>query len=132
MKIEKFNEALISPALSIPGTTNSEKIYTMYSKPIRQMVIDKFNKEGYKLYYYNDFQIIEITNIANAKSSTRNMTWLKNWGNFIFFLNDEEYALSLKKTNKCKELYDAYMKQAEQLIKLPESSIYYDILKMKK
>lgn len=124
MKIEKFNEVLSAP--------KSEKVYTMYSDPIRQMVIDRFNKEGYKLYYYNNFQLIEITDLSKAKSSTRNSTWLKVWGNFIFFLNDKEYALALEKTNKCKELYDAYMKQAESVALLPESSIYYDILKLGK
>jgi predicted DNA-binding protein YlxM (UPF0122 family) len=123
MKVEKFKEANV-PVNPLIG----DKIYTEYSSPIRQMVIDRYNREGYKLYYYNDFQLIEITELSHSR--TTNSAWLKKWGNMIFFLNEKQHALAVKKTDKCKELYDAYIKQAESVALLPESAIYYDILQV--
>jgi predicted DNA-binding protein YlxM (UPF0122 family) len=125
MKVEKFKEAN-TPVNPLLG----DKIFTEYSKPIRQMVIDRYNIEGYKLYYYSDFKIIEIADLSNARSTSHNNVWLKKWGNMIFFLNEKQHALAVEKTDKCKELYDAYIKQAESVALLPESAIYYDILQV--
>ena len=116
MEIRKFNA---------DSTNNNDKVYTIHGRmPLRQMVIDSYNKQGYKLYYYSDFKLIEIT-----KATFRNV-WKDAWGNIIFFLNDSEYDDAMKSINKSKELYDAHLKSAEIVAELPMSHIYHNILKL--
>ena len=114
MEILKFNESISA----------EDRTFKIHGKPLRQMVIDSYNRQGYKLYYYTDFQLIEI-----KKATFRNI-WNNAWGNIIFFLNDSEYDEAMKSINKSKEFYDAHLKAAETVAELPLSSIYYDILKL--
>lgn len=106
----------------------NDKIFLEHrGKEIRQMVIDKYNSLGYKLYYYKDFQLIEINKVVHSNGRK---TWGKDWSDFIFFLNNEEYEYAMKVILKSKELYDQLLEQAKTVAELPLSSIYYDILKL--
>jgi hypothetical protein len=116
MKIERFNENIDS----------KDRIFIIHGKPLRQMIVNSYNTQGYKLYYYNDFKLIEILSV-NGRNLHREPTWEKYWGEMIFFLNEEEYDNAMKLINKSKELYDQYIKQADTVAKLPLSYIY-DIL----
>jgi hypothetical protein len=113
MEILKFNEN-IAPS--------DRMFFEFKGKDIRQMVVDSYNSKGYKLYYYSDFKLTEITTVKNIK-------WKKEWGEFIFFLNQNEYDNAMSVINKSKELYDAYMKQIENVKQMPLSHIYHDTLK---
>lgn len=119
MKIEKFNESLSA----------QERVFKFNGKPLRQMIIDSYNKQGYKLYYYYGFQLIEIESIRGKIDRTN---WKKDWGTIVFFLNESEYNAALKLINKSKELYDLYLKNAKHAAELPLSHIYYSILKLGK
>lgn len=116
MEIKKFNANAAS---------SKDKVYTIHGKPIRQMNIDSYNSQGYKLYYYSDFQLIEITSLIGVK-----FNWKDAWGEIIFFLNDEEYDNAMKSILKSKELYDAHLRSAKLIAELPMSHIYHDILKL--
>ena len=126
MKIDKFNEAF---------SNNDNRVFTPGGKKVMQRTVDFYNKEGYKLYYYKDFKLHEIEKVSDFKSGVSNnpfgAEWNK-WGEMVFFLNEEEYAKSMKLITTSKELYDSYMKQAETVKELPLSHIYYDVLKMGK
>ena len=126
MKINKFNEAF---------SNNDNRVFTPGGKKIYQRTVDFYNKEGYKLYYYNDFKLHEIEKVSDFKTGVSNnpfgVEWNK-WGDIIFFLNEEEYAKSMKLIKISKDLYDSYIKQAETVKELPLSQLYHDILKMGK
>jgi hypothetical protein len=113
MEILKFNEN-IAPS--------DRMFFEFKGKEIRQMVIDSYNSKGYKLYYYSDFKLTEIVTVKYRN-------WKKEWGEYIFFLNENEYDNAMKVINISKELYDAYMKQIETTKEMPLSHIYHNILK---
>lgn len=113
MEIKKF---------SASQQSGKDKIYHKYGKRIYQRILDSFNSEGYKLYYYRDFNLIEII-------SLKKLNW-NIWGNDIFFLNESEYQIAMNTINKSKELYDKYLEQAETISKLPLSTIVHEILKI--
>ena len=117
MKVQRFNVNL---------ATNKDKVYTIHGrKPLRQMVINSYNSQGYKLYYYNNFELIEITSLAGVQNN-----WKNTWGEIIFFLNEEEHASAIKIANKSKELYDKHIESANTISKLPLSYIYDNVLKL--
>lgn len=124
MKINKFNEAFAS---------NDDRVFTPGGKKIYQRTVDFYNKEGYKLYYYKDFKLHEISKISEFKSGVSTnpfgAEWTK-WGEMIFFLNEEEYVAAKLKIEKMKELHDKYLEQAKNVESLPLSHIYHDVLKM--
>ena len=80
-----------------------------------QRIVDSYNSQGYKLYYYKDFNLIEITNVKVEKWST--------WGKQIFFLSQPEYERSMKGMNIQKELYDRHIEAANLVAQLPLSTI---------
>lgn len=124
MEIERFD------ASKIPG---KDRYFRKYSV-IKQYQIDSFNQQGYKLYYYKDFQLIEIQNINEEKKKIKNKTWgdtWDNWGEEIFVLNQQEYDLAMKGIKSSKELYDAHIEAAKTVAQVPMSAIYYNILKVK-
>ena len=121
MEILKFNENVIS----------EDRVFHKYTKnALYQRHITYYNSIGYKLYYYKNFNLIEITKVTNSSSNTWGKNW-DVWGDMIFFLNDEEYKNSMKLINKSKELYDAHLKQIGNIKKMPMAYIYHDILKLK-
>ena len=63
MKIEKFNENLSA----------QERVFKINGKPLRQMIITSYNNQGYKLYYYKDFQLTEITSIKGIDRTKSTM-----------------------------------------------------------
>jgi len=119
MDILKFNENL----------SVSDRSFHEHGKDINQRIVDTFNSKGYKLYYYKDFELIEIESIGRIKLGRSN--WKKEWGNLIFFLNDTEFVAADRVNKKCKELYDMHLKQAELETEMPMSYIYHNILKKK-
>ena len=116
MEIKKFNANAAS---------SNDKVYTIHGTPIRQRIVDSYNSQGYKLYYYKDFELIEINSLIGVKYD-----WKDAWGEMVFFLNQEEYEKTMKLIRTSKELYDQYLKQAETVAELPMSHIYHDVLKL--
>ena len=106
MEIKKFNAS---------QTAAHDRIFHEYGKKIYQRIVDSYNSQGYKLYYYKDFNLIEITNVKVEKWST--------WGRQIFFLNQSEYEQSMKGMNIQKDLYDKYIEAANTVAQLPLSTI---------
>jgi hypothetical protein len=133
MEVKKFN------ALEKSG---KDKIYQRGGKKISQRIIDSYNEQGYKLYYYDKdkFDLVEIerlklsTDKANAKArSIKSSDYLDEWsiwGEEIFFLNDEEYNKAMNIINKVKDITEKYYKQIENVSKLPMSTIMYEIIKI--
>jgi len=113
MEVLKFNENI----------KITDRSFYEHGKSIHNRTIIYYNSLGYKLYYYKNFDLIEITSVR------KNSIWKKEWGKLIFFLNDAEYNDVIKMNMKCKELYDMHLKQAELEAEMPISYIYYDILK---
>lgn len=91
------------------------------NKKISQRIIDNFNSKGYKLYYYKNFELIEITNIKSK--------WETKWSSIIFFLNDEEVEKSKETVKLSKEIYNKYIEQSNLIAEYPLSFIYNTILK---
>lgn len=123
MNILKFNENL-----------NTEKrVFKKYDRDIKQYLIDSFNNKGYKLYYYKDFNLIEITKVKNNTNKTVNSPWGEEWdkwSDIIFFLNDTEYENAMKLIKTSKELYDQHIESANKIAQMPMSHIYHNILKL--
>ena len=116
MEIERFD------ASKIPGKNRYFKKYSV----IKQYQIDSFNQQGYKLYYYKDFQLIEITNIKKEEAKIKNKIWGNTWdiwGNQIFFLNQQEFDLATKGIKSSKDLYDKHIEAANTVAQVPMSAL---------
>lgn len=109
---------------------NEERVYRKNGKDLYKRTIDHYNSKGYKLYYYKNFELIEIPSVRRDGLLGK-FKWNDNWGTIIFFLNDPEYNQAMKIINKSKELYDQHIKSANTISKIPLSSIYHDILQLK-
>ncbi len=110
MNIVKFNENI------------KQKTFFENGKKVRNMLINSYNLQGYKLYYFENFNLIEITKVGDE--------WNKKWGKMIFFLDEDEYNDAMSIIEKNKVLYDKTIKQSELFLELHLSSIFYDILKL--
>ena len=100
--------------------TAKERVFRI-SENLTEKIIDSYNLQGFKLYYYKEnFELIEILKFDK---------WEKEWG-IVFFLNDNEFKLSTKMINKCKDIYDNHMNTADAVTKVPLSLIYHNILKV--
>ena len=117
MDIKKFNEEPIK-----------DRIFTEHGKILHQRVITYNNSLGYKLYYLLNFNLIEIEKAVFHRDG-RN-SWGKNWGEFIFFMNEKEYNEANDFNMKCKELYDQHILAAKKVTELPLSNIYEKVLKI--
>lgn len=126
MKIDKFNEAF---------SRDEDRVFTPGGKKLYQRTVDFYNKEGYKLYYYNNFKLHEIVKVNDYKSGVSNnpfgVEWNK-WGDMVFFLNEDEHVKAMKMITLSKDLYDKYLEQAENVKSMPLSHIYHDVLKIGK
>lgn len=123
MEIQRFD------ASKIPG---KDRYLHKFSK-ISQLLIDSYNQQGYKLYYYKDFDLIEINDIKKEERKIKNKTWGGTWdiwGDQIFFLNQEEYDLAMRGIKSSKDLYDKHIEAANLLKQVPMSAIYHNILKV--
>lgn len=85
---------------------------------INKKKLEYGNSIGYKLYYYKNFELFEITKIKYKNN------WDDNWGDTIFFLNNNEFEYVNKLISKSKELYDEHIKGAKLIAKMPMSAIY--------
>lgn len=115
-------------------TSGEDRFFRPYGKKLYQRHIDSFNEQGYKLYCYKDFKLIEITNLKEEKKKGDKIPWGDEWnvwGPQVFFLNDKEYEHAMKVTNKAKELHDKILEQAKTIAEIPLATIYSDILKIK-
>jgi len=117
MEILKFNENI-----------HSDKVFFVHREPIYQRIIDYNNSQGYKLYYYENFKLIEIESVGRME---KRIKWKAIWGDMVFFLNDSEYEQAMKVINTSKDLYDKHIKSANTVAKMPLSNIYHNILKIK-
>lgn len=94
---------------NIPQELIKYKVVQKYQKIPKSYVVEHFNKLGYYLYYINNNQLIEIEDIRKYNQATNiNIVW-KALGEFIIFLNQDEYdkySSALNNINKLKELYD--------------------------
>lgn len=114
MEIEKFKD-----------DTNFKQIYTRRDL-LKQRIIDIGAKYGYKLYYYqkpikidDGFKLIEITKIGQRLDN-----WEDKWGEYVFFLNADEYNVANKIIGGSKKKYDAHIEAMKLLSELPLSQIY--------
>jgi hypothetical protein len=103
-----------------------DKIFYQYGNKIYQGMVDSYNAQGYKLYYYKNFELIEILSVRKEKWNL----WC-NQNFFIFFLNDAEYKLAMKGIGTSKALYDSHIEAANIVAQVPISVIYHNILKVK-
>ena len=116
------------------NSDGKDRYFMPYGKKLYQRTIDSFNEQGYKLYYYKDFNLNEIKSIDKAIKKANKMPWGDEWDIWngqVFFLNEKEYDHAMKVINKSKELHDQLLEQAKTVSELPLSSIYHDILKIK-
>lgn len=113
MKIKKFDEI---------ENKKDNVIYQHDIPYLQSHKINSMNSKGYKLYYYKNFDLIEI-------HISRNSKWKSDYGDVIFYLNDEEYNKSIDIIKKSKDLYDKYIEQSKLMKELPVSKIIYDIVK---
>ena len=94
---------------NIPQEIIKYKVTKKYQKIPKSYVVEHFNKLGYYLYYINNNQLIEIEDIRKYHESPNiNIAW-KALGDFIIFLNQDEYdkySSALNNINKLKEIYD--------------------------
>lgn len=123
MEILKFNENINS----------TDRVYKKHGKPLYKRIIDYYNSKGYKLYYYDNekFKLIEILSTRKDGQMGR-FRWKSDWGEFIFFLNDDEYNEAIKTIKTSKDLYDKHIESAKTISKIPLSNIYHNILKINK
>jgi len=126
--------------------TGKDKVYQRGGKRLYQRIIDSFNEQGYKLYYYDgdDFDLHEIKrlklSIDKAKARARSLMKTSSdvidewtvWGEQIFFLNEEEYNKAINLIDKTESIIEKYKIQIENLSKLPMSTIMTNILKVNK
>jgi len=126
--------------------TGKDKVYQRGGKRLYQRIIDSFNEQGYKLYYYDgdDFDLHEIKRlklfIDKAKARARSLMKTSSdvidewtvWGEQIFFLNEEEYNKAINLIDKTESIIEKYKIQIENLSKLPMSTIMTNILKVNK
>jgi hypothetical protein len=107
---------------------NSARYFIPTSK-LMQYELETYHKEGYKLFYVDldKFELIEITKIGKG-----GMKWQKEWGNALFLLNAYEQNRAVLIVEKCKELYDKYIEQIDNIKRFATSSIYYNVLKKEK
>ena len=104
-------------------TSGKDRIFHQYGKKIYQRILNSYNSQGYKLYYYKNFELIEILSVAKENWNL--------WGNQIFFLNDTEYQTAMKGIGTSKALYDKHIEAANTVAQFPMSVIYHNILKVK-
>jgi hypothetical protein len=88
-----------------------------------QSIINNYNENGYKLFYYKDLNLIEIT---------KESRWKSEWGNMIFFLNAEEESNVTRLIEKTKSIKEELLKQIKLTEQTPMSHIYHNILKHQK
>lgn len=125
MEVLKFNEN-VEPT--------EDRVFKKFDKALKKRHLSYYNSKGYKLYYYNDFNLIEITKLIDHNVKTPSSPWGKawdKWGDMVFFLDDSEYENSKVVIDKSKELYDKYIENANNIEKYPMSYIYYGVLKLK-
>ena len=129
MEVLKFNENMIP---------TEDRVFRKFDKTIKNRHLTYYKSKGYRLYYYSDFNLIEIPKLVDYNDKTPNKfydsPWGKKWdkwGEMIFFLDDSEYENSKRKIDISKELYDKYIENANNISKYPMSYIYHNVLKLK-